>query len=193
MADHKPGCDCKVCRAWQAAEEHRKAAAGAEQTRRDSAWLTVMASGGPDAVIALARRHGDPARAVRLLTAAGLDAAGITERWRADAPQQHSSSGGAGPWAGSPDHDERVTRALVQGASDGELSKIREQVTAEYRQAAVQRAARRQSSAMWATRDGSVLRDGSGVVMGASLGPDGAPAQRSVVHAEVPELGSDHG
>ena len=191
MADHKPGCGCKVCLAWQAAEEHRKAAAEAEQTRRDSAWLTVMASGGPDAVLSLARRHGDPGRAVRLLTAAGLDAAGIAERYREDSPRQVSSSGGAGPWAGSPDHDPRITRALLRGASDSELSQLRAEVTAEYRQDAAQRAARRQSSAMWACRDGSVLRDGSGAPPGVSLGSAGQPVQTSRVNESVPPLGSD--
>ncbi len=185
MADHKPGCDCKVCRAWQAAEEHRKAAAEAEQTSRDSAWFAVMGAGGADAVVALARRHGDPGRAVRLLTAAGLDAAGITERYRGDAPQQSSSSGGAGPWAGSPDHDERVTAALQRGAGDGELAQLRERVAAEYRQAAAQRAARQQSAVMWRTPSGETVRDGSSAPMGVSLGENGAPVQRSVVHADA--------
>jgi hypothetical protein len=189
LKGHREDCGCPACRGHEVTEARRRAEAEQAQTSRDSAWFAVMNAGGPAAVIAVARRHGDPGRAVRLLTAAGLDTAGITDRYREDAPQQSSSSGGAGPWAGSPDHDPRVTRALLRGASDAELSKIREQVTAEYRQTAAQRAARRQSAVMWRTPSGEAVRDGSGAPPGVSLSPDGAPVQRSVTYAD--EAGSE--
>jgi hypothetical protein len=53
-------------------------------------------------------------------------------------PAQQSSS----PWAGSPDHDERVTRALLHGAPDAELAQIRQQVAAEYEGRRLERQAR---------------------------------------------------
>jgi len=132
--NHKTSCGCGVCVQRRSAEAHRAAAAGLEQTRRDAAWMQVMGAGGPDAVLALARQHGDPGRAVRLLQEGGFDVAGITSRWRADGLRQASAgqSATAGLWASSPDHDSRVVQALLRGASDAELSTIRQQVKAEY-------------------------------------------------------------
>ena len=64
-----------------------------------------------------------------------------------------------------------------------------DQVTAEYGARQRERQAQHQASVMWHTRDGIPVRDGSGVPAGVSLGPDGAPQQRSAVHRDVPPLG----
>jgi hypothetical protein len=155
MADHKPGCDCKVCQARQAARDQRKAAAELEATRKDAAWMTVMGMGGRDAVIALARQHGDPSRAERLLEAAGLDPADpvqltsgfnqqgepvsvVTVRTGSPvaAPRQQAGthqSGTPGLWASSPDHDPRVMAALLRpGSTDADIARIRAEVIEEY-------------------------------------------------------------
>ncbi len=189
---HKPDCACPLCRGAARVAERERAEAEQAQTRRDAAWFAVMGAGGPDAVIALARQHGDLPRARRLLAAAGLDADGIIGRWRAEAPQVRQFSSGGDPWGASPDHDERVTTALLRGAGDGELARIRAEVAAEYWQAAAEKTVRRESSVMWRTRDGETVMDGTAAPMGVSLSPAGAPVQTSRVDESVPPLGADH-
>jgi hypothetical protein len=101
-------------------------------------------------------------------------------------PAQARSS----PWAGSPDHDERVVQALVHGASDGELARIRAEVAAEYAGKSLERQARQQSTVMWRTGRGELVMDGAPAVIGASYA-GGVPAQRSQIRTDVPELGSE--
>jgi hypothetical protein len=165
MADHRDGCDCKVCKAREAAQAQRKAAAELAQTRRDIAWMQVHQAGGPDA-------------------------AGIMGRHRSEAPHVAQRSSSGDPWGGSPDHDERVIRGLLRGVPDAELAKIRAEVAAEYAGKSLERQARQQSAVLWRTRSGELILDGMAPVLGASFGENGAPVQQSAVHADVPELGS---
>jgi hypothetical protein len=52
-------------------------------------------------------------------------------------------------YAGSPDYDPRVVRALIHGASDGELNAIRQQVRAEYDQARGERQVQQAARPLW--------------------------------------------
>jgi hypothetical protein len=175
----------------QAADQRRRAEAEALATYQAvaRALVKLMARGalsGPDAL----RNLVGPGDALRILRAAGMDAEPVAAGWQADqlpsGPAEHKSS----PWASSPDHDPRVAHALVQGASDGELARIRVAVAQEYAQAAAGKAARQQSRVMWHSRHGAVV-DGGTAPLGVSLGPDGAPVQVSRVNESVPPLGSE--
>ena len=169
----------------EAAEQRRRAEAELEQTRRDIAWMQVMGAGGPHAVLALARQHGDEGRAVRLLAAGGFDVNEITGRWRASqAPTQ--TSGNPSLFANDPEHDPAAMAALQSGGIAAWNAKVRE--LTEAREAArSQRAAR--GAVMWRTPSGELVVDGASVPAGISPGPDGAPQQRSLVHHDVPPLG----
>jgi hypothetical protein len=188
LSDHKPGCACKVCLSHQAAEAHRKAAAELEATRRDVAWFEVMGQGGPDAVLALARQHGDTGRrAERLLRAGGFDVSTIMDRWRAEAPNVAQSSTNPNLFADDPEHSGEAMEALRTGGTAAYRAKVAELTAAR----AAEKQARQQSGVLWRTRDGGVVTDGQAPVIGASYGSGGAPAQRSQVHGNVPELGSE--
>lgn len=184
---HKENCACPACAGHRTAEERHRAEAEQVQTRSDVAWLTVMRAGGPDAVIALARQHGDPQRAVRLLQAGGFDVAGITSRWRAEAPHATQRSSKGNPWAGVPEHSDEAMAALASGGGAAYRAKVAELTAA--RDAGKQ--ARQQPAVMWRTRSGELVVDGDAPVMGVSFGPDGAPVQGSRVSTGVPELGSE--
>jgi hypothetical protein len=131
---------------------------------------------GPD----IARRITDPETALQVMDSAGYSARQLAGTWKADqpapAPAQRSSS-----WSSSPDHDERVTRALLHGAPDHELAAIRAEVAAEY----AHRAMAKQR------RDDEFYGRDRPAAIGVSQGPDGAPVQRSTVFRDTPELGSE--
>jgi hypothetical protein len=162
MPEHKPDCGCASC-----SSSRQRQAREAEEARQ--AEQAEQEPGRP---------HPWPSSA---------QIAAMLQEPARGGPAQSTSS----PWSGSPDHDERVTRALVRDASDSELSTIRQQVAAEYRDRAAGRQAQRQSGVMWRTRTGELVTDGSPAVIGASYGPSGAPVQRSQVNPNVPELGSE--
>jgi hypothetical protein len=174
----------------KAAWREDKKLSAAQQASRRSAQLEAHGR----AIVALAalvgrqggqsgaevlRRITDSETALTVLDSVGYGARQLAETWQADQPsspgpaQRRSSA-----WAGSPDHDERVTYALVHGASDAELAKIRAEVAAEYAGKAAEKAAR--------DRDYYGLRPAA---IGVSQGLDGAPLQRSAVRHDVPELG----
>jgi hypothetical protein len=112
LGKHKPDCNCPPCVQVRGVREREAAAARLEQTRRDVAWLAVMGQGGPDAVIALARQHGEPERAARLLAAGGFDAAGIMDRYRAEAPHAAQSSSNESMFVHDPEHSPEAMRLL---------------------------------------------------------------------------------
>jgi hypothetical protein len=174
--------------AQKAKTEAEEARAITRRIRRRTARAVVAMAAGecrrtgqavPD--LLRARLGADDADAI--LADAGVTAPPAVPR----GPAQVKSS----PWAGSPDHDPRVVQALVHGASDAELAKIRAGVAAEYAGRALERQAQRQSAVMWRTRDGTPVTDGGPAVLGASYGPSGAPVQRSAVHGDVPGPGSE--
>lgn len=130
---------------------------------------------GPD----IARRITDPQTALQVMDSAGYGARELAQTWAADQPSPGPAQQKSSPWAGSPDHDERVVRALLHGAPDHELQAIRAEVTEEYRGRARQKAA----------RDREYYGRDVPAAVGVSTGPGGEPLQRSVTHSGVPELG----
>ena len=184
MADHKPDCGCKPCKDRQAAEAHRKAAAELEQARRDAAWMQVMGQGGPDAVLALARQHGDPERARRLLEAGGFPVAEIMDRHRAEAP--HGLPLHVARQLGQPE----AVEALRVHGTWAQRARARELAEEERAARAAEKPAGYDPRVMWRTRGGGLVTDGQAPVMGASIGANGAPVQRSQIHNDVAELGT---
>lgn len=100
-------------------------------------------------------------------------------------------------WASSPDHDPRVTAAILahpagclcppcarpDAAPAGpQISAVRAQVTEEFRERALER--QRREAEYYG-------RDRPPAPMGASADELGRPVQRSVVRNDVPELGSE--
>lgn len=130
---------------------------------------------GPD----VARNLTDRETALQVMDSAGFGARQLAETWKAAEPVQFSRGSSSNPWTG-PDHDPRVDWALTHGASDAELARIRAEVTEEHAQRAMEAEARR--------REYYGL-DTPRAALGVSEGPAG-PVQHSVVHADVPELGS---
>jgi hypothetical protein len=171
-AGHRPDCGCTACTRARGGQEYREALAELEQTRRDTAWAAVMAAGGPDAVMALARQHGDPQRAFRLLEAAGMDAAGILDRYRAEAPYVPQTSNNPSLFANDPEH---LAGYLLQPhwvtAEDAEGNPVRQlmppdefayrrevaRLTEVKAQEKADRAAR--ETVLWRTGTGEVLRE----------------------------------
>jgi hypothetical protein len=180
----------------QAAEERRQAEREALAAYQAVARGLVLAAArltglpGPDALRALFAPLGaeGAVSALTVLRVAGHDAGAQAAAWRAQRPASQSRT--AAMWASSPDHDPRVMEAVARGATDAEISAVRAQVAAEYADRAAERQARSQRSVMWRTRSGEAVADGSGA-MGVSLDDYGAPHQRSLVHRDVPELGSE--
>jgi hypothetical protein len=192
-AKHKTDCGCGPCSSARAGRATRELEREATATYRATAKAVValcarLAGGelsGPDI---LRRLVGEDAELV--LRAAGIDPAPVVARWHDSAPVRQSThqSRTAGMWAASPDHGPRVVQAIVRGAPDTELNAIRAGVMAEHQERA---AGRRQPALMWRTRSGELVTDGAPAVLGASMGPAGAPVQRSIVHTDVPEPGSE--
>lgn len=145
------------------------------------AALVARQSGstGPDVL----RRITDPETALTVLDSAGYGARQLAAGWQADAPAprpRQESAQQNSAYASDPDHDPRVTALLQRGASWAELNAVRAEVRDEYagRRLAQQR------------RDDTYHgRDQTGAGTGITAGPDGFN-QRSVVHNDVPELGS---
>jgi hypothetical protein len=191
---HKPDCGCPACQGHQAAEARRLAEAEQAATVRAMARAVVQllargAQSGPDALRSLIGE----ADAIRVLRLAGLNAGVVAANWQASVPVTASAhqSRTAAMWAASPDHDPRVTQVLTRpGSTMAEVAAVRAQVAGEYAGRQLERQAREQSSVLWRTRSG-VVADGQAPVTGASYGPSGAPAQRSQVHGDVAELGSE--
>lgn len=169
LDNHKDNCACPRCQGQARTAERERAEREQAQTRQDAAWFTVMGQGGPDAVLALARQHGDTGRAVRLIKAAGLNAAGISGRWRAEAPAQ-VSSGGSNPWTGDPGHSPEAMRLLsgytetdadgnqrhVPGSEQAYFAKVAELTEAREGQRN-QRAAR--DRVLWTDRAGQAVTE----------------------------------
>jgi hypothetical protein len=130
---------------------------------------------GPD----VARSITDTGTALQVMDSAGSGARQLAARWREDVPAAGPAQRRSSSWAGSPDHDPRVTRALLTGASDADLARIRAEVQAEYAGLARQKAAR---------ADAYYGRDNP-AALGVSTGPGGVPVQQSVTHYDVQELG----
>lgn len=165
---HQRNCPCGPCVSRRSGEANRVAAAELAATRRDVARLQVHDAGGPDALLAKARAMGDPGLAARILSAAGLDVAEITSRWRSDAaPAQQKS----GFWSQFPDHDPRFL--------SGQMSL--DSVKAEYDTRRLERQAR---------DDRYHGRDQQPAAMGVSTDERGVPVQRSTIDYGVPPLGS---
>jgi len=169
----------------QAGERRRQAQAEQEATHQAvaRALVTLMARGslsGPDVL----RNLVGPGDALRILRAAGMNAEPVAASWEAATPVQQAQSTGrtAALWSSSPDHDPRMVAVLTRpGVTDAEIAAVRAQVAAEYRQAAAEKAARRQSSGvMWRTRDGEAVTDGTAPLV-----------QSSRVNQAVPPLGSE--
>lgn len=142
--------------------EAQRAAEAAEDVRavgRMLGYVAAFVTGlpVPDALAAVARSAGVVGRsdALRVLRMAGHNAESHAQAWRDAAPAQRQASN-AGPWAGEPSHDPRVTAAVMRGASAAEVAAIRAEVAAEYASAA---AARQPSGEMWRTASGEVLAD----------------------------------
>jgi hypothetical protein len=184
VADHKPGCDCKVCQQRQEAEARRQREAEQEATVRAvaRALVRMAAAGplaGPDALRNLVGRDD----ALRVLRMAGANPALAAQGWQEAAPVQRQASAQFNSgWSGDPDHDERVTRALLHGVSDAELAKVRAEVRAEYAGRALER--RRREDAYYG-------RDVMPAAAGVSVSERGIPRQQSVTHNDVPPLGSE--
>jgi hypothetical protein len=184
MAEHKPDCGCTVCTQVRSAGARREAEtenrAAIQAVARTLVKLMSRGSlSGPDALRAAVGQDD----CLRILRIAGMNAGQIAAGWEAGAPVQTVQSNGstAAMWAASPEHDARMIAALTRpGVSDAEIATLRAELTKEYRQRAVQQATRRSSAPMWVTRDGSVVRDGNAAAPGVSLGPSGAPQQRSI-------------
>jgi len=203
LDNHKPGCPCPRCQGKARTAEREAAEREQAQTRSDAAWFTVMAAGGPDAVIALARQHGDMGRAIRLLEAGGFPVADITDRWRAEVPQVRQFSSNANLFADDPEHSPEAMEALRTGGAaawNAAVERLREKRA--YARAKANAAARaatvtpdgyvglgllspavaqvlaaegaREPGALWTGRDGQPVMENA---------RDGAPhvAQRSVV------------
>jgi len=135
-------------------------------------------SSGPDVL----RRLIGQQDALTVLDSVGYGARELAEAWAADAPahggpaQQKSSS-----WAGSPEHDPRVTELLLRGAPDAEVHAALRRVREEAAGKALE--ARRRSDDYYGRSQPAAI--------GVSQGPGGAPVQTSVRHDSVPELGSE--
>jgi hypothetical protein len=179
---HKPDCGCPLCRGKVRTAERERAEAEQEATVRAvaRALVRLAAAGplaGPDALRNLVG-HDD---ALRVLRMAGVNPAQAAQGWEEAAPVQRQASAQLNSgYAGDPDHDERVTRALLHGVSDAELAKIRAEVRAEYAGRALER--RRREDVYYG-------RDVMPAPAGVSVSERGIPRQRSVVHADVPPLG----
>lgn len=133
-------------------------------------------SSGPDVL----RRITDPETALTVLDSVGSGARELAETWQADAPlnpgpAQRTSSA----WAGSPEHDPRVTELLLRGAPDAEVRAALRQVREEAAGKAIQKAA----------RDREYYGRDMPAAVGVSTGPGGVPLQASTVHNDVRELG----
>jgi hypothetical protein len=138
--------------------------------------------------------------ALQVLEDAGADTTRISERWASErseregsAPKQVSTT--RNDLDADPRHDERVTAAIMRGASGDELSRILKQVTAEYRERITREAAEgtNRVNFMWIdSRTGRPQYGNSTPVgLGVATDHDGNPRQRSLVNGSVPELGSE--
>jgi hypothetical protein len=209
---HKPDCGCAPCRAARQgdinrleAERHELAAERARLEQAASkyraavrfvmgAMAMLTSQPASDAVASVASRlRGTPLdfSVAEVLDAAGVHAAGPADSWGAEAGRQASSQSAVkAMFAASPEHDPRVTQAILAGASDAEVSRLLAEVVQEYGERQAERKARQVPGVLWNTRSGPLMESGWAPV-GVSLGPDGAPRQRSVTHADVAPLGAE--
>jgi hypothetical protein len=141
----------------------------------------------PDALAALAARDGadGQADALRALRCAGVNPEPQRQRWAEQAPVQRQASSRTGDlWADSPDHDPRVTQAIMAGQSGAAVQDIIRQVTEERRAAKEGAAETARSGVLWTTRDGEEVRESPS--RATPLMP-----QRSVVRRDVAPLGEE--
>ena len=168
------------------------AAAGyAEDIRAMARTVCRMAAGAlrmpaPDALAALGAQAGNGGRedSLRVLRAAGIDPDPQARRWAEEAPLLQQSSSRAGDlYAGDPEHDPRVTEAVLAGAPLDEVADLVAQITAERARLKDEAAAARPlpPDVLWETRDGRLVRES----------PQARPLteQRSIVRRSVPPLG----
>ena len=106
----------------------------------------MLDSGGPDAVLAQARRLGDPGLATRILEAAGHDAAGITDRWRSETPITPQVNSNPSLFTRNPEHSPEAMEALQSGGIPAWNAKVKEITAARDAERAERAAARR---ALW--------------------------------------------
>jgi hypothetical protein len=186
----------------QAAHDGRAASQRIDRVEAQQRWaLEVVAEAlGPDAL----RVKLGQERALAFLVAAGWDAHKVDQtrdRWEVDrrerersVSQQTMRSYSGNGFEGDPRHDERITEAVMRGASNEELRQIMRQVGAEYRQEATRKAseAQRSRDVLWTGRDGRPVLASAPAPLGVSSDPrTGNPRQRSVVRRSVPEPGSE--
>jgi hypothetical protein len=167
-----------------------------QQTR--TVLETVVAALGADGLRA---KLGED-RALEMLEAAGYQHTdAIRAKWQQDARERSRSVSQTtvrsynGGYEGDPAHDQRITDAIMAGASGGELRQIMAVVAREYGEQAARKAAeaQRRADVLWIDRSGKpVVANSTHVPLGVGADPyTGRPAQQSIVHRGVAALGSE--
>jgi hypothetical protein len=151
--------------------------------------LAARALGGipaPDALASLGVQAGNGGRedSLRVLRAAGIDPAPQARRWAEEAPLRMQASSRPGNlYAGDPEHDPRVTEAVLAGQPLDYVADLIAQITAERQRERDEAAAAAPLApgVLWETRDGRSVRES----------PQARPLmpQRSIVRKSVPPLG----
>jgi hypothetical protein len=145
----------------------------------------VLRMPAPDALAALGAQAGNGGRedSLRVLRASGLDPDLQAERWAAEAPLRMQASSKAGSLWDDPEHDPRVTEAVLAGWPMAEVADLVAQITAERARLKDEAAAALPvpPDVLWTTRDGRPVRES----------PQARPLmpQRSIVRKSVPPLG----
>ena len=147
--------------------------------------LAARATGlpAPDAMAALGAQAGATGQddALRVLRAAGHVPDVQAQRWAAEATVQAQASTGPG-WGNDPEHHPEVTALLLSGAPMADVQEKIREVAGRMAREREERQLAARPGMLWETRDGVPVMDGSRVR---------PPRQTSVVHNDVPELGSE--